>query len=187
MFECWSVDSVYKKQLKMSTAKKNDIDLGKLDNFAEFTISKTNPDDGNYKNLRSKELLLDLKYTGEPRSISNIITDQQEFLSYIDYVDPSLDNRYIAVTNLDTSYSPKFVAYCLKTGKTCPMKVRKTRSGKSAIIYTTFKEKPFKNGDILYMKKCKQEPKVKLVDGEWIRDYANKEWWIYDYDLKGGN
>lgn len=177
----------YKKQLKMSTAKKNDIDLGKLDDFAEFTVSKTNPDDGNYKNLRSKELLLDLKYTGEPRSISNIITDQQEFLSYIDYIDPNLDNRYIAVTNLDTSYSPKFVAYCLKTGKTCPMKVRKTRSGKSAIIYTTFKEKPFKNGDILYMKKCKQEAKVKMVDGEWIRDYANKEWWIYDYDLKGGN
>ena len=177
----------YKKQLKMSTAKKNDVDLGKLDGFAEFAVSKTNPDDGNYKNLRSKELLLDLKYTGKPRSISSIITDQQEFLSYIDYVDPNLDNRYIAVTNLDTSYSPKFVAYCLKTGKTYPMKVRKTRSGKSAIIYTTFKEKPFKNGDILYMKKCKQEPKVKLVDGEWIRDYANKEWWIYDYDLKGCN
>ena len=177
----------YKKQLKKSTAKKNGVDLGKLDDFAEFTVSKTNPDDGNYKNLRSKELLLDLQYTGEPRSISNIITDQQEFLSYIDYIDPNFDNRYIAVTNLDTSYSPKFVAYCLKTGKTCPMKVRKTRSGKSAIIYTTFKEKPFKNGDILYMKKCKQEPKVKLVDGEWIRDYANKEWWIYDYDLKGGN
>ncbi len=93
----------------------------------------------------------------------------------------------MVVTNLDTSYSPKFVAYCLKNGKTCPMKVRKTRSGKAAVIYTTFKEQPFENGDILYMKKCRQEFKTKNVDGEWIKDFANKEWWLYDYEIKGGN
>lgn len=176
----------YKKQLKKSTAKKNGVDLGKLDDFAEFTVSKTNPDDGNYKNLRSKDLLLSLEYEGSPRSISDIVKDQQEFLSYIDYIDPDKDSRYIVVTNLDTSYSPKFVAYCIQNGQTCPMKVRKTRSGKAAVIYTTFKEKPFENGDVLFMKKCRKEPKSKMVDGEWIKDYANKEWWLYDYD-KGDN
>lgn len=199
----WVKGKGWKKQMRRSTAIKNNLPLDQLEIYGEYKLPKNyikkdilseeyiendiSAVDGTYSNLDAEALCRNLKYDGEPLPLKDKIKAQQDYLSYIDYTNPDLDARYIVVTNLDTSYSPKFVAYCLKTGKTCPMKVRKTRSGKSAIIYTTFKEKPFKNGDILYMKKCKQEPKVKLVDGEWIRDYANKEWWIYDYDLKGGN
>lgn len=139
-----------------------------------------------YKGLDAYKLLTELEYHGEPMQLKELIKAQQEYLSYIDYTNPDLDARYVVVTNLDTTYSPKFVAYCLKNGKTCPMKVRKTRSSKAAVIYTTFKELPFENGDILYMKNCRKEPKTKNVDGTWIKDYANKEWWLYDY-TKGGN
>ncbi|SCW56796.1 DNA polymerase-3 subunit alpha [Eubacterium ruminantium] len=139
-----------------------------------------------YKNIDAYKLLTNIKYMGKPFSVKQLVSAQQEFMSYIDYINPNLDPRYVVVTQLDTSYSPKFAAYCLKNGKTEVMKVRKTRSGKGSLVYTTFKEQPFENGDILYMKKCKKEPKAKMVDGEWTRDYMNKEWWLYDYDIKEG-
>ena len=199
----WVKGKGWKKQMRRSTAIKNNLPLDQLEIYGEYKLPKKyikkdilseeyikndiSAVDGTYSDLDAESLCRNLKYDGEPLPLKDKIKAQQEFLSYIDYIDPDLDSRYVVVTNLDTTYSPKFNAYCLKNGKICPMKVRKTRSGKAAVIYTTFKEKPFEDGDILYMKKCKQEPKVKFVDGEWIRDYANKEWWIYDYDLKGCN
>jgi hypothetical protein len=38
------------------------------------------------------------------------------------------------------------------------------------------------------MVKCKEEPKaVRGEDGKWVRDYNNKEWWLYEYRVKGEN
>ena len=54
-------------------------------------------------------------------------------------------------------------------------------------VKNTFKDTPFEDGDILYMIKAKQEPKAKFVDGEWKRDYSDKEWWLYEYSVKGIN
>lgn len=201
----WTKDKGWKKQMRKSTAIKNNLPLDQLEIYCEqfkpskkyikkdilseeYTENDIFAEDGTFSNLNAEALCRNLKYNGEPLLLKDKIKAQQEFLSYIDYTNPDLDSRYVVITNLDATYSPKFNAYCLKNGKTCPMKVRKTRSGKAAIVYTTFKEKPFENGDILYMKKCRQEPKVKMVDGEWIKDYGNKEWWIYDYDvIKGDN
>ena len=201
----WVKGKGWKKQMRKSTAIKNNLPLDQLEIYGEYKLPKKyikkdilseeyiNNDisaiDGTYSDLDAESLCRNLKYDGEPLPLKDKIKAQQEFLSYIDYINPDLDSRYVVVTNLDATYSPKFNAYCLKNGKTSPMKVRKTRSGKAAVIYTTFKEKPFEEGDILYMKKCRQEPKVKMVDGEWIKDYSNKEWWLYDYDIvtKGVN
>ena len=110
---------------------------------------------------------------------------QQEYLSYIDYINPDADPRWVVVTNLDTKYSPRFMAYCLRNGQTCPIKVRKNRQGgkNNTHLVNTFENTPFKNGDILYMKYCKEEPKAVLVDGKWTRDYSNKEWWLYEYSV----
>ena len=141
-----------------------------------------------YKNINAYKLLTHLKYCGNIMSVKEKIKYQQEYLSYIDYTDPELDLRYIVVTQLNTNYSPKFVAYCLKNGQTCTMKVRKNRSGKHIYSWmNTFKDTPFENGDILYMTKAKQEPKAKFVDGEWKRDYQDKEWWLYEYSVKSIN
>lgn len=195
----WVKDKGWKKQMRRSTAIKNNLPLDQLEIYGEYKLPKKyikkdilseeyikndiSTVDGTYSDLDAESLCRNLKYDGEPLPLKDKIKAQQDYLSYIDYTNPDLDARYIVVTNLDATYSPKFVAYCLKNGKTSPMKVRKTRNGKSAIICTTFKEKPFENGDILYMKLCRQEPKMKMVDGEWKKDYINKEWWIYDYDV----
>lgn len=141
-----------------------------------------------YKDLDAYKLLTNLEYRGNIMSVKEKIKYQQDYLSYIDYVDPTLDPRYVVVTNLNTNYSPKFVAYCLKTGQSCPMKVRKSKKGRAWDVKTSFHDTPFENGDILYMMKCKQEPKaVRNEDGSWGRDYKNKEWWLYEYSVKGTN
>jgi len=136
-----------------------------------------------YRDLDAYMLLTQLQYHGNIMSVQEKTKYQMDYLSYIDYTDPTLDKRYIIVTNLDTKYSPKFVAYCVNNGQTCPMKVRKTRTGRGSLVYTTFKEAPFNEGDMLYMVKASKEPKAKMVDGEWVRDYGDKEWWLYDYKI----
>lgn len=151
------------------------------DNIKERYATKIS--EAEYRKMDTYKLLTELQYRGSIMGVKEKIKYQKEYLSYIDYTDPTMDVRYIVVTNLDTRYSPKFTAYCIKNGQTCPMKVRKNKKGRTPGVITSFKDMPFEEGDILYMSKVKQEPKAKMVDGEWQRDYSNKEWWIYDYKV----
>ena len=138
-----------------------------------------------YKDIDAYKLLTNLQYNGTSMSIKEKIKAQQEFLSYVCYTNPELDKRYILVMNLNTKFSPKFVAYCLNNGQTIPMKVRKSKKGRDWNVKNSFKDTPFNEGDILYMIKCKQEPKaVRQEDGTWKRDYNDKEWWLYAYEVK---
>lgn len=138
-----------------------------------------------YKGINGRGLLINLQYNGTPMTVREKIKAQQEFLSYVCYKNPELDKRYILVMNLNTKFSPKFVAYCLKSGETIPMKVRKAKKGRDWNVKNSFKDTPFNEGDILYMIKCKQEPKaVRQEDGTWKRDYNDKEWWLYAYEVK---
>lgn len=136
-----------------------------------------------YKGIDAYNLLTNLEYHGNIMSVKEKIKYQQEYLSYIDYVDPEMSKTIIVVTNLNTNYSPKFVAYCINNGKTCPFKVRKNKKGRDYHVKNSFKDTPFEDGDILRMIKCKQEPKAKMVDGKWERDYTDKEWWLYEYEV----
>lgn len=147
----------------------------------------TKTTEAEYKQIAAKTLLQNLQYCGKIISIQEKIKYQQEYLSYIDYIDPDMDVRYIVVTNLNTNYSPKFTAYCLKNGKTCQIKVRKNKKSENPTVVNSFKDTPFQEGDILYMIKCKQEPKSKMVDGNWTRDYQDLEWWLYEYSVKREN
>ena len=159
--------------------------LFKITNMPEDIKFKyaTKISDGEYKGIDGYRALHSLDYKGEPFSVRERLMAQQEYLSYIDYTDPTLDKSYIVVLNLDISYSPKFTAYCLNNGKTCPMKVRKNRKSKDGMIVNSYKDTPFHDGDILQIIKCKKEPKSKFIDGEWKHDYTDKEWWIYAYNL----
>lgn len=158
--------------------------LFKLTNMPEDIKQKyaTKISEAEYRNIDTYSLLRNLKYNGNIiMSVKEKIKAEIEYLSYISYTDPSLDSNYIVVTNLNTNYSPKFVAYRLCDGKTCSLKVRKNKQGRTPGVVTTFKDTPFEEGDVLYMIKTKAEPKAKMVNGEWQRDYSDKEWWIYEY------
>ncbi len=177
----------YKEQMKKSTAEKNGLPLNLLQKYSEeYKQSKANPDDGNYKGLDSEKLLKEFKYIKRPRSIKEIVKDQQEYLSYIEYTDTSLSPNYVVVTKLNTTYSPSFVAYCIKTGDTCQMKVHKTRNPKNSKIFDTFTKKPFEDGDVLFMDKCEKQPKVrKGIDGEpeWVEIPGEFNWWLMNYSI----
>ena len=144
----------------------------------------TKTSEAEYRNIDAYSLLTSIPYRGNIMCVKEKINAQLEYLSYVDYVDPTLDTRYVFVMGLNTNYSPKFTAYCLNNGKTCQMKVRKTKKGRDWNVKNTFKDTPFANGDILYMTKCKQEPKaIRQEDGSWARDYHDKEWWLYEYSV----
>ena len=183
--EFWSIVEQCKKYRK--TGEFNGINYDKLFKLTEMPEDiklrfATKTSEAEYKSIDAYNLLTNLEYSGNIMSVKEKIKYQQEYLSYIDYTNPNLDKRYIVVTNLNTTYSPKFVAYCLNNGKTIPMKVRKNKKGRDWNVKTTFNDSPFENGDILYMLKCKEEPKaVRQEDGSWGRDYQNKEWWLYEY------
>lgn len=160
--------------------------LFKLTEMPEEIKTKyaTKISEAEYRELDAYKLLTSLNYSGIIRmTIKEKIKAEQDFLSYISYTDPTLDKRYIVVTDLDDRYSPKFTAYCINNGATCPMKVRKNKKGRTGNVVNSFKDTPFEDGDVLYMIKPKQEPKAKMVDGEWQRDYSDKEWWLYEYKV----
>jgi len=176
----------YKKQIKLSTAKKLELDTGIINQYSEFKPSKTNADDGNFANLCTKDMLMALKYNGEPRSVSAIIRDQQEFLSYIDYKDTKANPMLVCVTNLNTTYSPTFTAYRLKDGTTCNFKVHKSYNPKNKSVTKAFNMLPFENGDILFIKKWERTVKKKPDgNGGWVPVPNSYDWWINDYDKVG--
>lgn len=165
--------------------KKFDVTEEEKKKFATKTVY------GKYDGIHTRQLLKYLlsicKYP--PCSIAQKIKYEQELLGYIDYKNPNLDKRYFTVTQLDTKYSPKFIAYCLNNGNTVEMRVKRKNNFKEfkefgyKSKFTTFSEKPFDNGDILYLKSWGKEPKMKKVDNQWVKDTSVMYNWLYDYDI----
>lgn len=116
-----------------------------------------------------------------PCSLSQRMKYQLEHLGYIEYTNPKLDTRYIVILDLDTSYSPKFKAYCLKTGQVCDMKIHSRLVKKDKNIKVSYNEVPVENGDIIFMNKCDKEPRKAKVNGEWQTVPGEFVWWINDY------
>lgn len=138
---------------------------------------------GRFSEIHNRELLQYLENTSvaQETPLKNKLLYQLEYLGYIDYTDPSEDPRKVVVMNLDTKYSPKFTAYCIKSGATCEMRVHSRKDGRRKDIKTTFKDTPFGNGDILYMKKCEKRPRQKKVGDEWVKVPGEYNWWLTEY------
>ena len=139
--------------------------------------------DGKYSEYNLLGVLNVYYFTSEiqPCILADKLKYQLEYLGYIDYKNDKLSSRYIVVTDLDTKYSPKFKAYCMKTGETCEMKVKNKLIYKDPTVKSCFEKNPFENGDILYMIKCRKENKRKKVDGEWVKSPDEFNWWIIEY------
>ena len=119
----------------------------------------------------------------EECTLAELVKWQYQILKYIDYTNSELATRYIAITDLDTQYSPKFSAYCLKNGQTCRMKVFSKPPRGNKKVKQSFQTMPFEDGDILYMKDCGREPHKAKINGEWKIVEGEFDWWIYDYDI----
>lgn len=121
------------------------------------------------------------KLPDEEYGVLQLVKFQCEVLNYVDYVDESIDWRYVVITDLNTSYSPKFNAYSINNGKVVEMKVHKNKPKFDKEVENSFNEIPFEDGDILYIKKVKRQPKKQKVNDEWVVIPDVTEWWIKDY------
>ena len=140
---------------------------------------------GNFYDIDNRKLISYLERTTDvpPCSLRDQINYQREYLGYIDYVNPAFDPRIVVVTQLDTKYSPRFNAYCLKNGKSCDMKIHQKRDRRNKAIVTAWNDMPLVEGDIIYMKKCEKTPRQKKVGDQWEKVPGEWVWWINDYRL----
>jgi DNA polymerase-3 subunit alpha len=114
-------------------------------------------------------------------TVEEKIAWQMEYTGSVTYTNPRLDKRRVLVTNLDVKYSPKFTAYCLNNGKTETIKIKRKPKRKFAgEVY--FEDKPFKDGDILYLSKLERKPRQKKVEDEWIQT-GESDWWATKYEI----
>ena len=104
------------------------------------------------------------------------INARYDVLGYMDIVDKKYKG-YCVVTDLNVDYSPKLKLYALANGNTIPVKIDKK----------TFKTCPLSRGDIIKVTDQIKKPKSKKVDGKWIKDENDKEWWLLEYKRVGGD
>lgn len=165
---------------KMTQFRKADIEARGVDLqlVTRYALGET-PTSYKYSPEMYRQLLIDFTKICDLHTPLEVkLRWQLELLGYVDYSDPNLDSRLILISDLDTKYSPRFKAICLKTGQSCEMRVASKgnpRDGK-----TTFNRVPFENGDILWMDKCVKKPKQRKTENGWeIAEGFN--WWIDNY------
>ena len=121
------------------------------------------------------------KLPDDEYSLNQIIKYQLEILKYIEYKNSNLPKNMIAITNLDTKYSPRFNAYCLNDGQIVEMKIHKKPDRRDKSIKTCWSDTPLNEGDIVRMNHCSKKAKVKKSDDGWIEIPGQYEWWLDDY------
>ena len=144
-----------------------------IETFKEMIIEM------DYNEITIKELAD--RVDDEEFGILQLVKFQYEVLNYVDIVDESVEWRYVFVTDLNTSYSPKFNAYSISNGKSVEMKVHRAKPRKDKDVKTSFSEVPFEDGDILYVKAVKKQPKKQKIGDDFIEIPDVLEWWIKDY------
>lgn len=167
--------------------KKNISELG-LENidlscFATDKLKSGKISETEYKNVDWIALVKELAKTisDDEYCTVQLAKFQYEVLGYVDIIDPSLEWRYVMVTNLDTTYSPKFDAYSIGLGKVTEMKIHKKLNKRDKRQKVSYEDLPVEEGDILFINDWKKEKKKKKIDDEWVEIPGVEEKWIKDY------
>lgn len=172
-----------RKTLSKSIVSDLGLDNNLIQNYATDKLASGKISAKEYKindNIGIIKCLSD-KGTNEEIGISELIKYQLDILGYIDYVNEDIDKKYIVITSLDTTYSPKFMAYCINNGMQIEMKAHNLSKRRDKAVGKYYQEEPFIVGDIIFMKDVKLQPVKKNIDGEWVVVADKKEWWVKDY------
>lgn len=112
----------------------------------------------------------------EKDSITKILAYQMDHLGYINIIDKKYAG-YCVVIDIDVSYSPKITLYPLANGRQIVVKIPKAE----------YKKMPLMKGQIIhvYDDGYYKRPKMKYVDGEWVKDPSIMEWWVDRYGIIG--
>ena len=172
-----------RKTIKKADISSLDIDVEIIKKFATDKLASGKISEAQYSSLNWIGLVKELasKVSNEEFGIIPLVKFQYEVLGYVDYADETLDWRYVVITDLNTSYSPKFNAYSIGKGKTTEMKIHKTINKKDKDLKTSFAEIPIEDGDVIYIKNVKKQPKKQKINDEWQIVPDVFEWWVKDY------
>ena len=127
-----------------------------------------------YKVAEPDELLRYLeKNTPEVRrSIRAIIQDQQDYLGYIDFVDPKMKSQ-VLVLEVNTKFTPRLSVYALATGNTLALKMKKPLFAKYKIA----------KGMVMKIKKSERKPAYKKTDTGFEIIPDKFDWWVRDCEV----
>lgn len=189
MFRCIDVINAWKGQKweGRKTIKKAEADEIGVD-ITKYATNKTPKGNISEKQFYIKDWIGLVKeicnqIDDEEYGAAQIITYQYEALGQCDLIFPDMEWRYVLVTNIDTKYSPKFTGYCLNNGKLEDFKIHKRIPYRSKEVKTSWNELQLQEGDIIYIKKHKAEPRRQMINGEWEDVPGTKEFWLKDYSL----
>lgn len=171
----------------ISKSKIQELGLQNVDirKFASDVTKTGKISDKRYSNLDWIGLVKELakRVPDDEYGAGMLIKFQYEILGYADLVFPDFDPRYGLVTELDTTYSPKFIGYCLATGQKKEFKIHKKLDGRKKEIRVSFTERPIKDGDIIYINSFKKEAAVKKINNDWVDIPGQFNTWINDYTI----
>lgn len=108
--------------------------------------------------------------------IESRLKTEQEYLGYIDYIDPSKPNTAVILTT-DFKYSPKLTIYSVSDGKTLTVKLSKK----------DYQNNPIAVGNIIKYRIEKKPKWKKNEKGEWIQDTSAYDNWLNWYELTDVN
>lgn len=174
-----------RKTISLTEIEKLNISKSILSKYATNKLKSGKTSDKQYRITDWVGLCKALSATipNDEYSTPKLVVFQYEVLGYVDITDQNLEWKYICITNLNTTYSPKFSAYCICNGKSQEMKVHKTIPRNDKRCKTSFQQLPFKDGDVLYIKDWKREPKKQKTVNGWEAVPGAFEWWIKDYKI----
>ena len=101
------------------------------------------------------------------------INAQQEYLGYIDLVDPTKPTKAI-VLDINCKYTPKVSLYRLSDGQTISVKLKKK----------SYENNPISSGMIIDYRTEKKPAWKKGENGEWIQDYSREDIWLTSYIIE---
>ena len=139
----------------------------------DIMLKYANETEKQYKITNSKGFLTELCSHVENKDIpvESLLDTQAEFMGYIDYIDKNAQNVGY-VLNIDKKYSPKIEMYLLATGETVTYKLAKK----------DYAERPFTDHILLRFTADKRN-KSKLVEGKWVKQPDEFEFWINNFAL----
>lgn len=106
----------------------------------------------------------------EKERLSTLLSAQNEFLGYIDYIDKTKRNM-LFIMSVDTKYSPRVEAYSLAKGNIITLKIKKT----------TFNKDKISQGDIIRIDGFERKNKLKFKDGDYVPVPNEYDWWAKKY------
>ena len=187
VIDSWRSNNSNKKTISKDSISELGLDGVDIKKYASDVSEKTGKTSNKqYKIFNWDGLIKDIisKIPDDEYSLKEIIKFQQDILGYIEYSNPELDKRIVVVTKLNDNYSPKFEAFCLNNRRVSEMKIHKSKNPKNKTIKTSWKDLPLEDGDIIYIKDCKKEPKRrKNANNEWENIPDVFDWWINDYSI----